>query len=70
MTTEKYLNGNWENENNPETLKQVIKFWQEKALRAEMELLIINGNISLDELESIGLDFQKIRNILDKKNSK
>ncbi len=57
MTAEQANAINLEEENNQATLRELVKFWQEKTILAEIQLKLIRGNLSEDQIkESFNLD--------------
>jgi len=57
MTTEQVNAINFEQENNIEALRQLVKFWQEKKILAEFQLKLFRGNLSEEQIrESFNLD--------------
>jgi hypothetical protein len=66
MTDEQALSINLEKENNIETLKELIKYWQEKSFLAEYQLLLLRGNLSKEQIIA-SLNIERINEIMKKK---
>ena len=67
MTTHEINSIDLEKENNPEKLKEIIKYWQEKAFIAEYQLLLIRGKITIEDFKS-SVNIQKIKDIIELHN--
>ena len=67
MTDEKAISIILEKETNIETLKELVKYWQNKAVLAEYQLLLLRGSLSKQQIiESLNLE--KIKEIMKEVN--
>jgi len=63
MTVEKALSINLETENNPSILKELVKFWQDKAVLSEYKLLLLRGNLTEDQIKQ-SINLERIKEIM------
>jgi len=63
MTNEKALSINLDTENNPSVLKELVKYWQDKAVLSEYKLLLFRGNLSEEQI-NLSLNIERIKEIM------
>lgn len=67
--TDKEANAiNIDAESDIETLKILIKFWQEKAMLAEFQLLLMRGNLSNQQIKN-SFKIESIKEIMVQNNN-
>jgi len=63
MTNEKAMSINLDTENNIDVLKELVKYWQEKAFLSEYKLLLLNGKLSEEQINQ-SLNIERIKEII------
>jgi hypothetical protein len=70
MTKQEINSINLKTENDPQKLKEVIKYWTEEAILAQYQLMMMRGKLSNEQIiSSFNLDkIKEIMNGQDKNN--
>ena len=70
MTKQDINSINLKTENDPQKLKEVIKYWNEEAILAQYQLMMMRGKLSNEQIiGSFNLDkIKEIMNFQDKNN--
>jgi hypothetical protein len=62
MTAEEANQINLESESNPILLRKLVKFWQEKALISEYQLMLYQGKLTESQINET-LNIEKIKQL-------